>query len=94
VKYFISCEVAVQTINSPYFREILHPSIQPTCDQTLRTSIFPRVFDLLTQELEKRLNESAYVVIIPDGWTSLLNKEYLGNFHNFSCSNILEFWLI
>jgi hypothetical protein len=83
VKYFISSNTALQNINNPYFRRILHPDLELQCGRTLRDKTFPYVHDLLKAEIESRLKDALFVGLIPDEWKGTQMSEYLGRIYGW-----------
>jgi hypothetical protein len=78
VKFFISTNLALRVLENEYLRRILRPSIELTGITTFRYTILPCVMEKLKTRIGEKCQNAASIVLIPDGWTSPLNREYLG----------------
>ena len=80
IKYFITANEALKSLNNPYLKELMSlipKFIYPTV-HIFRYNFLPSVFQMLKELIEQKLNDCVTICIIIDLWANLINKDYLG----------------
>ena len=77
IKYFISSNTALAALKNKWLRELLTDKVKLPGQKTFRNSILPRVYSMLREEIEKRLQTAEAICLITDTWTNKQNDDFI-----------------
>jgi len=80
IKFLVSSYSSLSQIKNQYLHEILKPEIREKISsfKDFRYKILPEVFDILKNEINRRLNRATTISLVVDIWTNCIMADYLG----------------
>jgi hypothetical protein len=78
VKYIISSNASLNELENDFLKILVFNSLSLPSTRTFRNDVLPQIMDKLKAAIEEKLNEAAYITLVPDGWTSMNKTEFLG----------------
>ena len=77
IQFFNSSNTALKDLKNKWLRELLADKFKLINNNSFRTDILPKIYQLLRDEIQRRLKLAEVICLITDLWCSKQNRDFI-----------------